>query len=134
MGLAGALAGPAAGALPVAAAAGLAGSAQTLTLAKPEILNKVGIVQKLNDQLPLDAAFLDETGKAVRLGDYFRDSKPVVLALVYYKCPMLCNLELDGMFASLKRISLRPGADYRVIALSFAPEETAELARAKRER
>ncbi len=117
----------------VMAAAGLAGSAQTLTLAKPEILNKVGIVQKLNDQLPLDAAFLDETGKAVRLGDYFRDSKPVVLALVYYKCPMLCNLELDGMFASLKRISLRPGADYRVIALSFAPEETPELAAAKRE-
>jgi len=108
-------------------------SAQTLTLEKPDILRKVGLVQKLNGQLPLDTVFLDETGKTVHLGDYFRDGKPVVLALVYYKCPMLCNLELDGTFAALKRITLTPGADYRVVALSFDPRETPQLAAAKRE-
>lgn len=116
-----------------ALAAGIPLAAQTLTLEKPDILRKVGLVQKLNGQLPLDAAFLDETGKPVHLGDYFQDAKPVVLALVYYKCPMLCNLELDGTFAALKNISLTPGADYRVVALSFDSRETPQLAAAKRD-
>lgn len=108
-------------------------AAQSLTLGKPEILRNVGITQKLNGQIPLDAAFVDETGKSVHIGDYFRGGKPVVLALVYYKCPMLCNLELDGLFSSLKRISLKPGTDYRVVALSFDPRETPQVAAAKRQ-
>ena len=71
----------------------------------PPQLNEVGIEQKLNSQLPLDAAFKDENGNAVKLGDYFSKGKPVVLALVYYECPMLCNEVLNGLTGSLKGIS-----------------------------
>ncbi len=121
---------------PVAACALLAGSAlQPLAaqdfLGRPEPLRKVGIDQNLNHQLPLYSAFVDDAGKPVRLGDYFQN-RPVVLAFVYYRCPMLCNLVLDGMIASLKQIELKPGADYQVVAISIDDRETAELAAAKK--
>jgi len=61
----------------------------------PQVLQKVGVAQHLNQQLPLDAAFVDESGKPVKLGDYF-GKKPAILALVYYTCPMLCSEEMDG--------------------------------------
>src|ERR1700722_12620172 len=60
----------------------------------PQVLQKVGVSQHLNQQLPLDAAFLDESGKRVKLGDCF-GKKPAILALVYYTCPMLCSEEMD---------------------------------------
>lgn len=100
-------------------------------LGRPEPLRKVGIDQNLNHQLPLYAAFVDDTGKPVHLGDYFQN-RPVVLAFVYYRCPMLCNLELDGMVASLKQIRLKPGADYQVVAISIDDRETSDLAAAKK--
>jgi protein SCO1/2 len=106
--------------------------AQMGGLGRPEILRNVGIEQRLNSQLPFDAAFLDDTGKSVHLGDYFAGGKPVVLAFVYYQCPMLCNLELDGLFSSLKKISLNPGADYEVVAISFDARENPTLAAAKK--
>src|ERR1700751_2109336 len=62
----------------------------------PQVLQKVGVSQHLNQQLPLDAVFVDETGKTVKLGDYF-GKKPAILALVYYTCPMLCSEELNGL-------------------------------------
>ncbi len=89
----------------------------------PSLLQKVGIDQKLNSQLPLDAEFKDENGNAVKLGDYFGKGKPVVLALVYYECPMLCNEVLNGLTGSLKGISFDAGKDFDVVAISFDARE-----------
>lgn len=89
----------------------------------PEALQKIGIDQKLGDQLPLDTVLKDEDGKDVRLGDYFEHGRPVILALVYYECPMLCNEVLNGLTGSLKGISLDAGKDFDVVAISFDARE-----------
>jgi protein SCO1/2 len=89
----------------------------------PSALKKVGIEQKLNSQLPLDSEFKDENGKQVKLTDYFGTGKPVVLALVYYECPMLCNEVLNGLTGSLKGISFDAGKDFDVVAISFDARE-----------
>jgi protein SCO1/2 len=89
----------------------------------PSQLQKVGIDQKLNSQLPLDADFKDENGNVVKLGDYFGKGKPIVLALVYYECPMLCNEVLNGLTGSLKGISFDAGKDFDVVAISFDARE-----------
>jgi protein SCO1/2 len=97
----------------------------------PKALNGVGIDQKLNDQLPLDLAFRDESGKDVKLGDYF-GKKPVVLSLVYYQCPMLCNQVMNGMVTAFKVMNFQPGQDFEVVTVSFDPRETSTLAAAKK--
>lgn len=89
----------------------------------PDALQRVGIDQKLGDQLPLDSKFKDESGKEIALGDVFKSGRPVVLALVYYECPMLCNQVLNGLSGSMKGISLDPGKDYDVLAISFDARE-----------
>ena len=89
----------------------------------PTVLKNVGIEQKLNEQLPLSAEFRDENGNAVKLGDYFGKDKPVVLALVYYECPMLCNEVLNGLTGSLKGISFDAGREFEVVAISFDTRE-----------
>lgn len=89
----------------------------------PNQLKNVGIEQKLNSPLPLDAEFKDENGNQVKLGNYFGKGKPVVLALVYYECPMLCNEVLNGLTGSLKGISFDAGKDFDVIAISFDARE-----------
>jgi len=89
----------------------------------PEPLKKVGIEQKLNSQLPLDAKFKDATGKMVSLSEYFDKDKPVILALVYYECPMLCNEVLNGLTGSLKGISFDAGKEFDVVAISFDARE-----------
>ena len=89
----------------------------------PQALQEVGIEQKLNSQLPLDAVFKDENGNEVKLGEYFNKGKPVVLALVYYECPMLCNEVLNGLTGSLKGVSFDAGKDFDVIAISFDARE-----------
>ena len=71
-------------------------------------LHDVGIDQKLNEQLPLDLVFRNENGETVKLGDYF-GKKPVVLSLVYYECPMLCNQVLNGMVTSFRVLSFQAG-------------------------
>jgi protein SCO1/2 len=98
----------------------------------PAMLQGVGIEQKLNSQLPLEATFRDETGAPVRLGNYFK-GRPVIVNLVYYKCPMLCTLVLTGMVKTLRRLSLNPGSDFDIVTISFDPSETPELAAAKRQ-
>ncbi len=98
----------------------------------PAMLQGVGIEQKLNAQLPLEATFRDETGAPVRLGNYFR-GRPVIVNLVYYQCPMLCNLILNGMVQSLRRIDLQPGRDFDIVTISFDPSETPQMAAAKRQ-
>ncbi|HUS12906.1 MAG TPA: SCO family protein [Pyrinomonadaceae bacterium] len=97
----------------------------------PKALNGVGIDQKLNEQLPLDLRLTDENGKSVKLGDYF-GKKPVVLALVYYQCPMLCNQILNGMVTAFKVMAFKPGEEFEVVTVSFDPRETAALAAAKK--
>jgi protein SCO1/2 len=97
----------------------------------PQVLQKVGVSQHLNQQLPLDAAFVDETGKPVKLGDYF-GKKPAILTLVYYTCPMLCSEELDGLTSSLEMVKLTPGKDFDVVILSIDPSDTpAQAAKSK---
>lgn len=98
----------------------------------PEILNKVGIDQRLDEQIPLDLVFRDEDGKEVRLGDYFKD-KPVVLALVYYSCPMLCTQIMSGVTKAVDNIpSLSVGKDFEIVTVSFDARDTPELAREKK--
>jgi protein SCO1 len=97
----------------------------------PPILRNVGIDQKLNQQVPLDLPFRDEAGNAVRLGDYF-GSKPVVLMLVYYECPMLCTTALNGLLQSLKELKFDVGNQFNVVTVSFDPTEKPPLAAAKK--
>jgi protein SCO1 len=98
---------------------------------KPSVLNGVGIAQHLNQQLPLNLAFTDETGRAVRLGDYF-GKRPAILALVYYQCPMLCSEELNGLTGALQMVKFVPGKDFNVIVVSIDPSEGPQLAEAKK--
>jgi protein SCO1/2 len=107
---------------------------QSTTNGLPEALQKVGIEQKLGDQLPLDTEFTNEDGKAVKLAQYFNSGKPVILALVYYECPMLCNEVLNGLTGSLKGISLNAGKDFDIVAISFDARENdkPDLARNKK--
>ncbi|HWZ86888.1 MAG TPA: SCO family protein [Thermoanaerobaculia bacterium] len=99
---------------------------------KPEMLKGVGIDQKLDGPLPLDAPLRDEAGKAVALGDYF-GKRPVILALVYFNCPMLCTQVLNGLVSSLSVISLEAGRDFEVVAVSFDTRDTPSDARAKKD-
>jgi protein SCO1/2 len=100
----------------------------------PDALQKVGIDQKLGDQMPLDAEVKNEDGKVVKLADYFNTGRPVILAFVYYECPMLCNEVLNGLTGSLKGINLTAGKDFDVVAISFDARENdkADLAKNKK--
>lgn len=89
----------------------------------PKVLKEIGIDQKLGEQIPLDVEFKDETGRTVKLAEYFGKKKPVILALVYYECPMLCNEVLNGLTGALKGISLDAGKDFDVLAISFDARE-----------
>ena len=106
-------------------------SSETTSDGKPRMLEGVGIDQKLDAQLPLDLMFKDETGAQVRLADYF-GKRPVVLALVYYSCPMLCNQVLNGLTGSMDTLAFDIGKEFEVVTVSFDPRETAELAREKK--
>src|SRR5260370_23262582 len=97
----------------------------------PQVLQKVGVAQHLNQQLPLDASFVDDTGKPVKLGDYF-GKHPAILSLVYYNCPMLCSEELDGLTAALEMVHLTPGKDFDILIISIDPSETPALAAKKK--
>jgi protein SCO1/2 len=97
----------------------------------PSVLGKVAFEQRLNAQLPLDLPFRDERGTVVKLGDYF-GAKPVVLALVYYECPMLCTQVLNGLESALRVLTESVGDDFDVVTVSFDPRETPVLALAKK--
>jgi len=99
----------------------------------PGSLVGVGIDQRLDAQVPLSTILRDETGRDVPLSTFFHPGKPVLLAPVYYRCPMLCTQILSGMVSALKVVSLDPGRDFEVIAISFDPKDTAELAAAMAE-
>jgi protein SCO1/2 len=118
-----------------AAAAGLLPSsllAQVPDNVRPTILREIGFDQKLGDVVPLDTPFRDETGKAVRLRDYFSSGRPVVLNLVYFDCPMLCTVTLSGMASALKELRFDAGKEFEVVTVSFDPKEGPEQAAAKK--
>ena len=99
---------------------------------RPSPLKQVGIDQKLDSQLPLSLKFKDETGKTVKLGDYF-GKRPVILAPVYYECPMLCTQILNGLVRSLKAVTFNPGEEFEVVVFSFDARDTVKLAAEKKQ-
>ena len=99
--------------------------------AVPPQLVDVTFEQRLNQQLPLDTPFRDETGSAVTLGDYF-GQRPVVLAFVYYQCPMLCTQVMNGISSALKVVPFIPGKDFEVVYVSFDPRDTPRAAAEKK--
>jgi protein SCO1 len=98
---------------------------------KPRILERVGVDQKIGERVPAGLTFRDETGRTVRLGDYF-GPRPVVLALAYYNCPMLCTHVLNGIAGSLRTLDFQPGRDYEVVVVSIDPREGPRLAAEKK--
>lgn len=94
----------------------------------PQVLQKVSVQQHLNAPLPLSAAFTDDHGQPVTLGQYFDGKHPVLLSTVYYNCPMLCSEELDGITSSLQMVHLTPGKDFQVVVVSIDPTESSQLA------
>jgi protein SCO1/2 len=99
---------------------------------RPLPLKQVGIDQKLNAQIPLGLEFKDETGKVVKLGGYF-GKRPVILAPVYYECPMLCTQILNGLVRSLKVMTFNPGQEFEVVVFSFDARDTTALAAGKKD-
>jgi protein SCO1/2 len=107
-------------------------SASAQQASTPAILSKVGIAQNLNARIPADLVFRDETGKSVRIGDFF-GQKPIMLSLVYFDCPALCTEVLNGELRTMQAISLDLGKDFEAVTVSFEPRDTPALARAKRD-
>jgi protein SCO1/2 len=98
---------------------------------RPPGLKNVGIEQHLDEQIPPDLIFRDETGKPIRLGDYF-GKKPIILNLVYYQCPMLCGEVLSGLESALRVMKFDVGKEFDVLTVSFDPRETPDMATKKK--
>lgn len=115
----------------------LALAAPTVTAQRQDLFQRfdptqeVGIDQRIGERVPLDLALRDHAGMERRLGEFFGE-QPVLLAFVYYECPMLCTLVLDGVTRALRTLPLRPGDDFQLVVVSIAPDETPALAAAKR--
>lgn len=100
---------------------------------KPQILEGVGVDEHLGRAVDLSLQFVDETGYPVALQSLFHKGRPVILDLVYYTCPMLCNLILTGQVDAMKDLAWTPGDEYDVVTISINPQETFDLARHKKE-
>jgi len=98
---------------------------------RPQYLTNVGIEQRLDAPVPAGLAFVDDTGRPVKLGDYF-GKRPLILNLVYYNCTMLCGEALAGLTGSMKMIKFDVGNQYDVVTVSFNPQETPQVAAAKK--
>jgi protein SCO1/2 len=98
---------------------------------RPPGLKNVGIEQRLNEQIPPQLIFRDETGKTVHLADYF-GHRPMILNLVYYQCPMLCGEVLSGLESAMRVLKFDIGKEFDVLTVSFDPRETPEMATAKK--
>ncbi len=103
------------------------GPAAAQSLTTNEVIDRVGVDQNLNAQVPGDIELVDEVGKPVQLEDYYGE-KPIILNLVYFQCPMLCNLTMDGLIRTLKTMSLDVGDDFTLLTVSFDPREGPQLA------
>jgi protein SCO1/2 len=99
----------------------------------PRDLEEVAIADRLDQPVPLDLEFIDENGNPVVLGQYFERGKPVLLTLVYFRCPMLCTLVLDGMIDALRPLDWVPGDQFEIVTVSIDPTEKPQLARFKKQ-
>ena len=99
---------------------------------KPEQLKEVSFRQRLNEQLPLDASFKDEYDRTVTLGRYFNQQRPVIVAFVYYQCPMLCTQVMNGISSSLRALTFTAGEEFDVVLISFDPRDTPAAAAEKK--
>jgi protein SCO1/2 len=99
----------------------------------PAALQDVGVTEHLDAVLPLDLGFVDENGKAVTLRQYFGGDRPVLLTLNYYRCPMLCTLQLNGLVEGLANMPWTPGDQFEIVTVSIDPKETPQLARLKKQ-
>ena len=113
------------------APAGIAPAPGEAASARPGLLSRIAVDQRLNTQIPLDLPFVDENGRTVKLGDYF-GKRPVILALVYYECPMLCTQVLNGLVTALGVMNFEPNREFDVVAVSFNPREGPGLASQKK--
>jgi len=116
----------------VAGAAVPAVCGQAADYVPPELAG-VGITEHPDARLPLEQEFVDQNGRPVRLGDYFDGRRPVLLTLNYYRCPMLCTLQLNGLVDALREMSWTPGQQFVFLTVSFDPGETPALAKAKQQ-
>jgi protein SCO1/2 len=116
---------------PMMPAGGPGGGPQSITPDK--VVQNVSVDQKLDNLVSPDITFKDETGKTVRLGDYY-GKKPILITPVYYECPGLCTMTLNGVSRALNALKFTPGKDFEVLTFSFDPHETPELAAAKKTR
>jgi len=107
--------------------------AQDNSATPPKLPGRVAIAQKLDSQVPLDAMFRDESGKIVRLGDYFKSGRPVILDFMYYRCPMLCSTVLEGTTSTLTELKFDIGKEFDVITVSIDPRDTPEQATLKKD-
>ncbi|MGE0763594.1 MAG: SCO family protein [Bdellovibrionales bacterium] len=104
----------------------------TQTNQTPRELQGIGIKEKLGDSLDLSLPFVDDTGRAVTLGQYFKSNRPVLLTIVYYNCPSLCNFHLNGVTEALKSVKWQPGQEFELVTVSMDPTETHEVAGPKK--
>jgi protein SCO1 len=102
-----------------------------ISTALPAPLREIGFDQRIDARIPLDTTFHDETGAAVKLGDYF-GTKPVVMVFAYYDCPMLCTQVISGLSSALGVMSLEPGKDFEIVTVSFNPHDTPAKAAEKK--
>jgi len=100
----------------------------------PADLQGIDIVEHLGEKIPLDLMFANEKGDSVRLGSYFQQNKPVLFTLVYYECPMLCTLILNGLTNGVRQLSWLPGNEFQMVSVSIDPRETPKLATEKKQR
>jgi len=98
----------------------------------PKELEGVGVDERLGARVPLDLVFTDETGRQVTLGQLFRPGRPLLLTLNYYRCPMLCTLQLNGLVEALRELPWSPGREFDIVTVSIDPLETAALAASKK--
>lgn len=99
---------------------------------KPSEIKDVGIDEKLGEQIELGLKFQDDQGESVTLGKYFDNQRPVILSMVYYECPSLCNLHLNGLTEALKNLKWTAGQDFQMVAVSMNHNENATVAGAKK--
>ena len=99
-----------------------------------QLPGKVSITQKLNAQVPLDLMFRDETGKIVRLRDYFHHGRPVLLSFMYYRCPMLCSMVMEGVTSALTELKFNVGEQFDVLTVSIDPRDMPEEAAQKKDK
>src|SRR5262249_53980947 len=97
----------------------------------PAPLREIGFDQNLDQRIPLDTTFKDESGRVVRIGDYF-GRRPVVMLFAYYDCPMLCTQVINGLATALNILSLQPGRDFEIVTVSFDPRDTPAGAASKK--